>query len=89
MNTFDSFFAKQCSPIERGSELSTDYLLTYHRLESVYFDLPKVLSIICALDVSKTHGWDNVSVRMVKICDDSTLFNIFQFSLETGNFPSN
>ena len=29
---------------------------------------------------------------MVKICDESLvkpLFNIFQFSLETGNFPSN
>ena len=33
-----------------------------------------------------------MSVRMVKICDESLvqpLFNIFQFSLETGNFPSN
>ena len=33
-----------------------------------------------------------MSVRMVKICGESLvkpLFNIFQFSLETGNFPSN
>ena len=33
-----------------------------------------------------------MSVRMVKICDESfvrPLFDIFQFSLETGNFPSN
>ena len=33
-----------------------------------------------------------MSVQMVKICDESLvkpLFNIFQFSLETGNFPSN
>ena len=33
-----------------------------------------------------------MSVSMVKICDESLvkpLFNIFQFSLETGNFPSN
>ena len=32
-----------------------------------------------------------MSRRMVKICDESLvipLFNIFQFSLETGNFPS-
>ena len=30
-----------------------------------------------------------MSVRMVKICDESLvkpLFNVFQFSLETGNF---
>ena len=33
-----------------------------------------------------------MSVRMVKICDESLvkpLFGIFQFSLERGNFPSN
>ena len=32
-----------------------------------------------------------MSLRMVKICDESLvtpLFNIFQFSLETGNFPT-
>ena len=32
------------------------------------------------------------SVRKVRICDESLvkpLFNIFQFSLETGNFQSN
>ena len=42
--------------------------------------------------VKNANGGDNVSVRMVKICDESlvkTLFNIFQFSLETGNFLSN
>ena len=69
-----------------------DYLLTHHRLESVNLDPAKILTIICAFDVSKAHGWDDVSVRMVKICDESLvkrLFNVFQFSLETGNFPSN
>ena len=91
-NTFNSFFAKQCSLIETGSELPADYLLTHHRLESVNLDPAKILSIIRAFDVNKSHGWDDVSVRMVKICDESlvkSLFNIFQFSLETGNFPSN
>ena len=32
-----------------------------------------------------------MSVRMIRICDESLvkfLFNIFQFSLEAGNFPS-
>ena len=55
-------------------------------------DPGKFFSIICAFDVRKAHGWDNVSVRMVKNCDESLikrLFNIFQFSLETGNFPRN
>ena len=76
--------------IETGSELPADYLLTPHRFESVNLDLAKI--IFRAFDVSKAHGWDAVSVRMVKICDESLvepLFDIFQFLLETGNFPSN
>ena len=57
-NTFTSFFAKQCSLIETGSELPPDYLLTHHSLELVNFDPAKILSIICAFEVSKAHGWD-------------------------------
>ena len=90
-STFNSFFAQQCSLIETGSELPAEYLLTHHRLESINLDPAKILSVIRAFDVSKAHGWDHLSVRMVKICDESLvnpLFNIFQFSLETGNFPS-
>ena len=91
-NTFNSIFAKQCSLIETGSELPVKHLLTHHRLESVNIDPAKITSIICAFDVRKAHGWGNVSVRMIKICDESSVkphFNIFQFSLETGNVPSN
>ena len=53
-----------------GSELPADYLLTHHRLESVNLDPAKIISIQ-VFDVSKAHGWDDVSVRMVKICDES------------------
>ena len=101
-NTFNSFFsfysqlfiffAKQCFLIETSSELPADYLITHYRLESVSLDPAKILSIIRGFNVSKANGWDDVSVRMVKNCDESLvkpLFNIFQFSLETRNFPSN
>ena len=91
-NTFNFVFAKQCSLIETSSELPAEYLLIHHRLESVNLDQAKILSIIRAFDVSKGHGWDNFSVRMLKIFDESSvkpLFNIFQFSLETRNFSSN
>ena len=89
---FNSFLTKQCSLIETGTELPAEYLLSHHRLESVNLDPTKIVSIICAFDVSKPQEWDNVSVRMVKVCDEclvKPLFNIFQFSLETGDFPSN
>ena len=86
------FFAKQYFLIETGSDLPADYLLTYNRLESVNLDPLKIVSVTRAFDVSKAYGWDDISVRMVKICDESLvkpLLNIFQFSSETGNFSSN
>ena len=79
-NTFNSFFAKQCSLIEIGSEFPAKYLLSHHRLESVNLDPAKILFIIRPFDVSKAHEWDDVPVRMVKIYDESLvkpLFNIF------------
>ena len=90
-NTFSSFFAKQYSLIGADSELPAEYLLTHHRLELVNLDAAKLLSIIHAFDVSKVHGWDDVSVRMVKICDEFLVKFLLKplFSLDTGNFPSN
>ena len=41
--------------------------------------------------MNKSHGWGKVSVRMVKICGEALvkpLTSIFQFSLDTGRFPS-
>ena len=52
-NTLNSFFAKQCSLIETGSELPVEYLLTHQCLESVNLDPAKILSVCCAFDASK------------------------------------
>ena len=90
-NTLNYFFAKQFFLIETGIELPAECMLTHHCLESVNLDPAKILSVIRAFDVSKAYGWDNMFVCMVKICDESLvkpLFNIFQFLLETENFPS-
>lgn len=90
-NIFNKFFAKQCSLLETTSELPQSYLLTNHHLNSVKFDSDKILKIIRSLNVNKAHGWDNLSVRMIKICDDTLikpLVNIFKCSLATSVYPS-
>ena len=51
----------------------------------------KLLAFIRSLDANKAHGWDGISIRMVKICEESLLkplLNIFNHSLATGNFPT-
>ena len=65
--------------------------MTNERLNNVNFNEAKLLSFIQALDINKAHGWDKVSIRMIKICSESLLkplINIFSYSLSLGKFPS-
>ena len=58
--------------------------MTKHRIETLCFGESDVIKLIKALDVSKGHGHDTISVKMIKICADSIahpLTLIFQSSL--------
>ena len=49
-----------------------------------------MLLIIKNLDSSKAHGWDNISIKMIKICGESItvpLKIIFEQSLKERKFP--
>ena len=49
-----------------------------------------LLSLIRSLNVSKSHGHDRISIRMIKMCDKSILkplMNIFRNCLNDGIFP--
>ena len=64
---------------------------TRESLTTIDFSNNDILKIIRNLDPNKAHGHDMISIRMVKICDDSIckpLKLIFQSCLESGKFPS-
>ena len=49
-----------------------------------------ILSIIKSLDSTKAHGYDNLSIRMIKMCSESITLSlkiIFQESLNREKFP--
>ena len=49
-----------------------------------------ILSIIKSLDSSKSHGYDNISIKMIKNSNESVtipLKIIFEESLKRGTFP--
>ena len=53
--------------------------------------LEKKLSIIRSLDPQKAHGWDAISINMIKLCDIEIvrpLYLIYTECLETGRFLS-
>ena len=50
----------------------------------------KILKIIRSLDPKKAHGWDNISINMIKLCDVAIvnpLYLIHKKCLDTGRFP--
>ena len=71
-NIFNKFFADQCTPLKNNSILPTNQVfLTQGRLEFLEFNEGKILKIIRALNINKAHGDDDISIRMIKICDKS------------------
>ena len=52
----------------------------------------EILSILRSLNHNKAHGWDGISIRMIKICDESILSPlkiIFDTALKSGIYPEN
>ena len=74
-NIFNNFFAEQCTPLKNDSLLPPNQIfLTQSRLSSLDFNDDEIMKIIRALNVNKAHGFDDISIRMIKICDKSLLY---------------
>ena len=68
-NLFNEFFVQQCSILQNGSVLLHINYKTNVRKFSMSINEVKIISIIRKLSPNKAHGCDNISVRMLKICD--------------------
>ena len=91
-NYFNKFFASKCTPLSNSSSLPSSLdLETEARLTSINFSDNDILKIIRSLDINKAHGHDDISVRMVKICNDfikKLLSIIYKNCITTGISPS-
>ena len=91
---FNNFFATQCTLMETNSIIPRLEYVTNHSLDNIDLsDLELenlILKHINELNINKAHGFDGISVRMIKICGTSIskpLRIIFRKCLETGYFP--
>ena len=86
---FNKFFASQCTPLQNSSSLPTFYLRTDETLSSLNVNDDDIFAIIKNLNPNKSHGWDNISIRMIKLCGKSIVYPlklIFEASLQGGEF---
>ena len=88
---FNEFFSLQCSDVVNSSVLPGKLYLTASSLESITICGSDILKTIRSLDINKAHGHDDISVRMMKICDDAIvepLKMLFVNSVNQAVFPS-
>ena len=88
---FNNHFVEQCSLISNDSVLPNPVSRCNSSLSSVEITGEKILSNIRSLDPKKAHGWDDISINMIKLCDIEIvkpLYLIYKECLETGRFPS-
>ena len=88
---FNDYFSEQCTPLVNNSETPNRIMLeTNEILEFFVFSSTDILNIITNLDSNKAHGYDNISVRLIKICGISIcrpLEIIFSNCISQGVFP--
>ena len=77
---FNNYFAQQCSVINNNSTVPERILYrTDASLAKVVFTTDDIANIIKNLDSNKSHGHDNVSIHMLKICgfESANLLKLF------------
>ena len=88
---FNNFFANQCSIVENESNLPVEMPYTLEvLLDNIVLNEDDILKYIRHLDPNKSHGFDGISVRMLKLCDFSIvkpLSIIFKNCINDGYFP--
>ena len=83
-NLFNDFYASICTPIQNSSVLPPLKYRASKKLNSFSVFEKDILLII------KAHGYDNLSIKMMKLCEESVVIPlkiIFEDSLKCGVFP--
>ena len=87
---FNNFFVSICTPIKNNGALPPILYKTNTRVNSFRVTNKDTLSIINSLQSSKSRGYDNISIKMIKICSEPVIIPLritFQESLKKEIFP--
>ena len=90
-NHFNSFLASHCTPLNNNSEVSgSQTYITDSEFSSLQFEDEDIIKTIRSLNINKAHGHDDISIRMLKICDlavTKPLSIIFRNCINNCTFP--
>ena len=78
-NHFNAFFASQCTPVSNDSALpSTTNSVCNVSLSSIQFKDEDILKIVRSLNYNKAHGYDDISIRLLKIYVTLQLWSLYR-----------
>ena len=90
-STFNKHFSNQCKLNINNSILPPFNFLTNNSLDTISISNEDILNILNSLNPNKSHGPDNISIRMLQLCGDSIVVPlkiIFDNIIHTGSYPS-
>ena len=90
-NHFNKFFASKCTPMKNDSSLPSSFeFYSQSKFSSLNIIEDNILKIGRAPNIDKAHGHNEISVSMIKICDEALvkpLSLIYKNCIDTGVFP--
>ena len=90
LSFLNKLFVQQCS-LNQNNSAFPRFVSRYNTvLENTEIDPSKVLKIVRSLDSNKAHGWDSLSISMIKIRIAEIVIPlclIYEKCLATGKFP--
>ena len=75
-NIFKNYFAPICTPIKNVGVLPPYSYKTNTRINPFKVTESDILSIIKSLDSTRAHGYDNLSIRMIKMYSESITLSL-------------
>ena len=64
-------FVEQCSIVPSKSVLPPLIFQTNNKLSNTAIDETEILKLICKLNIKNDHSCDELSIKMVKLCDNT------------------
>ena len=78
---FNSHFAAQCTPVKNANALPKFKYRTDKRLNSFTINENNILLIIKNLNADKAHEWDNISIRLMQLCEKEIIYSTTSVTL--------
>ena len=71
-NLFNKYFSSQCNPLPNDNKLPENQIYVIETKQSSFnIEDEDIYRIVKTIDINKAHGHDEVSLKMLKLCDKS------------------